>query len=241
MTNPRVTSCILSFFIFLLSVPTFAQEGDLPQPKIFLPETMWDFGHVPKTGTVSHTYLVKNVGEDTLVIVKVRTTCGCTTAPLSKQRLAPNETAEMEVIFDPRKIKVGETTKGLHVISNDPVNPFCDVRFAAKIGMSNSLVKLTPAEISFDTVSQGTEDARTLTIENISKEKLSIEVIEGPGENVDLDLRTRSLEPGESTQIGLKLKRDASLGNLHTSLTLDFECSRITRVTIPIGGAVVSK
>jgi hypothetical protein len=231
----------LTLFFILSVIPAFAQEGESPQPKIYLPHTLWDFGYVPKTGSVSHTYQIKNIGDDTLIIVKVRTTCGCTTAPLSKQRLAPGEIAEMEVIFDPRRIKVGESSKRLHVISNDPVNPFTDVRFTAKIGLTNSLIKLTPTEINFDTISSATEEMRTITLENISEEELSLSIVEGPGKDVELDLNTQSIKPGESTQISFKLKKDATLGNLSTSLTLDFECSKIARVSIPIGGVIVSE
>lgn len=241
MKNPCLKSSLVLFFILLTAVSASAQKGELSRAKISFSETMWDFGYVPKTGRVSHTYQIKNIGQDTLIIVKVRTTCGCTTAPLSKQRIAPNQTADMKVIFNPTKIVVGETTKKVQVISNDPANPFAEVQFTAKIGKSNSLVKLTPTGINFDTVSQGTEDVRTLTIENISGEKLSIKLIEGPGENIDLDLESKSLKPGESIQITLKLKKEAASGNLHTSLTLDFEDSKIARVSIPIHGVVISK
>ena len=41
-------------------------------PKIFVPEQKWDFGHVPQHGTYTHDYLVKNIGTDTLRIVKVK-------------------------------------------------------------------------------------------------------------------------------------------------------------------------
>ena len=241
MKTTGLKSCLLLFFILLTGVSTSAQKGELSRAKISFSETMWDFGYVPKTGRVSHTYQIKNIGQDTLIIVKVRTSCGCATTPLSKQRLAPNETADMKVIFNPTKIVVGETTKKLQVISNDPNNPFAEVQFTAKIEKSNSLVKITPTGINFDTVSQGTEDVRTLTIENISGEKLSMQLIEGPGDNVDLDLESKSLKPGESIQITLKLKKEAASGNLHTSLTLDFEGSKIARVSIPISGVVVSK
>ncbi|KPL01114.1 MAG: hypothetical protein AMJ91_01525 [candidate division Zixibacteria bacterium SM23_73_3] len=241
MKSSCLKSCFVLFFILLTSVYTSAQKGELSQARISFSETMWNFGYVPKTGKVIHTYQIKNIGQDTLVIVKVRTSCGCASAPLSKQRIAPDETAKMKVIFDPRKIRVGETIKRLHVISNDPNNPFADVQFTAKIGKRNSLVKLTPTEINFDTIAQGIEDVRTVTVENISGEELFMELIEGPGDNVELDFESRILKPGESTKINLKLKKGATSGNLQTSLTLDFEGSRIARVSIPIGGVVVSK
>jgi hypothetical protein len=210
------------------------KEEEPSRAKISFSETIWDFGYVPKTGKVIHTYKIKNIGEDTLVIVKVRTTCGCTSAPLSKERLASGEIADLEVVFDPTKVKVEQTSKKVQVLSNDPNQPFAEVKFNAKIGKTNSLVKITPPSIDFDTLTQGIGGSQTLTIENISGEKLSLMRTEGPGENLDLDLADRILKPGENIQFTVKLKENTPSGIINASFTLDFECSKVVRVSIPI-------
>ncbi len=252
----RIENHLIAFSVLLIGASAFgqqlmpiqtkltaseAEEAEASRAKISFSETMWDFGYVPKTGKVVHTYQIKNVGEDTLVIAKVRTTCGCTNAPLSKQELAPNETAELSVIFDPNKVKVGQTTKRVQVISNDPNNPFAEVAFTAKIGTSSSLVKITPASIDFDSVSPGSQQVKTLIIENVSGERLSMKKVEGPGSNFSLDLEDGILEPGESVQAALALKDDLTSGILQTSLTLAFECSKAARISIPIGAFVVEE
>jgi hypothetical protein len=211
------------------------QTQTASRAKIAFSETLWDFGHIPKTGKVVHTYQIKSVGEDTLIIAKVRTTCGCTSAPLSRDTLAPGEKATLDVIFDPAKVMVGETTKRLHVVCNDPNNPLAEIRFTARIGHGSSLVKVTPALVDFDSLSSKTQ---TLTIENTSGEKLSMTRVEGPAEGVDVDLKDQVLQPGQSIQVTLKLKDRATSGNIQTSLTLDFECSKVTRVTIPIAASM---
>lgn len=240
-TSPA-KSCIIFICVVLLPSFVFAQKGELSRARISFSETMWDFGYVPKTGKVIHTYQVKNIGQDTLIIGKVRTTCGCTTTPLSKERIAPDETTDMKVLFDPEKLMAGDRTKRkLQVVSNDPMKPIAEVQFTAKLGRANSLVKVYPAGIDFDTVSQDAGAARTVMLENISGEKLSMELIEGPGEYVDIELPGNSLDPGEKVQITLRLKEGASLGNLYTSVTLDFECSKIVRVSIPIAAVVAEE
>lgn len=210
------------------------KEAGLSRAKISFSETLWDFGYVPKTGKVSHIYKIKNVGEDTLVIVKVRTTCGCTSAPLPKERLAPGEIADLEVVFDPTRVTVEQTSKKVQVLSNDPNQPFAEVKFNAKIGKTNSLAKITPPSINFDTLSQGTGGVQTLTIENISGEKLSLTRPEESGENIDLDQIDRILNPGESIQVTVRLKENTPPGNFNASFTLDFECSKVARVSVPI-------
>ncbi|MGB8657635.1 MAG: DUF1573 domain-containing protein [Candidatus Zixiibacteriota bacterium] len=241
MRKPSLMSGLLWLFILFAAMSAFGQKKEPSPAKISFSETLWDFGHVPKTGIVSHTYWIKNIGQDSLTIVKVRPTCGCTTTPLSQKSLGANESADMKIFFDPRKMVTGEATKKLQIISNDPVNPIAEVEFVAKLDSANSLVKLSPTEINFDTVAAGKEDSRNVSIQNISGEKLSMKVIEGPGENLDLQANSRMLKPGESIQIALRLRKGAVPGNLQTSLTLDFEGTKVNRVTIPIFGVIVSQ
>jgi len=41
------------------------------EPKIFIPEQRWDFGHVPQNSVLTHDYWIKNIGTDTLKIIRV--------------------------------------------------------------------------------------------------------------------------------------------------------------------------
>jgi hypothetical protein len=234
---------LISVFLFGLYVLALAQQENLSKARIFLPDTRWDYGYVPKGSTVSHMFQIKNIGEDTLIIVRVRPGCGCTTVPLFKDRLAPKETADVEVIFDSEKIRTGKTTKGIQIISNDPTKPFEDLNFTASVGETNSLVKLVPEEVFFDTIRQEQEKEvkRSVTLENISQEKLSVELIERPKDFVELSMEKHSLKPGEKTQITLGLKKNAPQGSFRSSFTLDFQNSKMVRITVPIHGVVTTK
>lgn len=231
----------LSIFLLLHYVLVFAQNEKLSKARLFLPSTRWDFGYVPEGSSVSHIFKVKNIGEDTLIIVKIRPGCGCTTAPLSKERLAPDETADLEVIFDSEKIRPGGTSKSIQIISNDPTKPFQDLNFTAKVGETNSLVKLTPEEVFFDTVHPERQTEQRLTVKNISPERLSMELIDGPKDFVDLDIKKNSLKPGDKAEIILSLKKNAPPGKFRTSFTLDFENSKMLRITVPVSGVIATK
>lgn len=41
-------------------------------PRIIIPETKWDFGYVPQHGVLTHDYWIRNAGDDTLKIIKVK-------------------------------------------------------------------------------------------------------------------------------------------------------------------------
>lgn len=231
---------LLSLFFFGLYALVLAQKEKLSKARIFLPNNRWDFGYVPKGGSVSHTFQVKNIGEDTLVIVKVRPGCACTMVPLLKDRLAPDETADLEVIFDSKKIRKGKTSKSIQIISNDPTKPFQDLHFTVRVGETNSLVKIIPEEIRFDTIHQVKGAEQSITLENISEEELSLELVDAPEDLVDLNIKKSSLKPGEKTEIILRLKKDAPQGSFRSSFTVDFENSKMVRVTVPVHGVVAT-
>lgn len=56
------------FFAIIMGFTSLA----FADPKILVPEQKWDFGNVPQQGTYTHDYLVKNIGTDTLKIIKVK-------------------------------------------------------------------------------------------------------------------------------------------------------------------------
>jgi len=67
-------------------------------------DLVWEKGvqefHVtPEEKAVTATFAFKNSGPDTLVVKRVRSSCGCTTARLDKNKFAPGERGEVEVKF----------------------------------------------------------------------------------------------------------------------------------------------
>ena len=91
-------------------------------PALAARESQFDFGSISMAaGKVSHRYWIRNESADPLLIKGIYTSCMCTTASLSKgarvvgnygmpghgplpevnEALAPNETAYVNVVFDP--------------------------------------------------------------------------------------------------------------------------------------------
>lgn len=47
-------------------------SASLADPKLTVPEPRWDFGFVPQNSKLTHDYWVKNTGDDTLRIIRVK-------------------------------------------------------------------------------------------------------------------------------------------------------------------------
>lgn len=99
-----------------------------------------DFGKYPAREKKVATYTVRNVGDDTLKILKVRKTCGCTSATAPKSELKPDEETQVEVVILPNAI-FGLFSKNTFVESTDTDNRFLKLNTA---GNAIPLVKVTP-------------------------------------------------------------------------------------------------
>ncbi len=83
-------------------------------------------------GKLKRTVNIVNTGGDTLKISKVQPSCGCTTAPLSKEKLLPGDTASLDITLD-TPTHAGEASKTITIMSNDSLRPTVLLRLKAFI------------------------------------------------------------------------------------------------------------
>ena len=89
-------------------------------PKIHVEETRYDFGTVQEGFVVTHTFLIENVGDEVLEIINTRVSCGCTTAALATNELAPGESVALDVRLNTSGFGGHSVNKTIYVYSNDP-------------------------------------------------------------------------------------------------------------------------
>jgi len=220
---------VVPIFVFLFFSSSGYSQGKMAQPRIEIPENVWDFGCIPEDEIVTHTFIIRNAGNDSLFINKLRCSCCCSHAPLSKPRLGPREEAEIEISFNSRRFE-GEVQKTIYVSSNDTIAGFPSLFINAKVGIQNESVKLFPDKVWF----KKGEENKTIWAKNISDSFIQLSVVEAPQPPVDFKIDDMNLNPFDSTKIGIHIKESRSLRPLKTSLTLDFSGAKTVRYTIPI-------
>lgn len=67
----RAIRLVLILFLLYL-VGSFIYQAQAEGPKLLIPELVFDYGYTPPQSVLSHYYLIKNVGTDTLKIEQVR-------------------------------------------------------------------------------------------------------------------------------------------------------------------------
>ena len=82
-----------------------------------------DLGHIREEGGVARCDVdAINSGKDTIYIKEILTTCGCTTAKIERERLAPCDTLHLSVQYDPMN-RPGRIDKSLYVAVSDCEEP----------------------------------------------------------------------------------------------------------------------
>jgi hypothetical protein len=125
------------------------------RPQIAIEPTTHNFGQVSRSqGTVTNIFKIKNKGNSELIINNVYTACPCTSvsikvdkyespvfnttgAPKDWQvKLQPGKTAELKVTLDlnHKSLNVGNVSRKVLVLSNDPLYPSASVTISAELG-----------------------------------------------------------------------------------------------------------
>lgn len=113
--------------------PRPAPEG-VALPVLDLPVASHDFGRIPGRPDVAHVFAVQNTGSADLEVWNLVTSCGCTIAELSSSIIPPGQRADLTVTFDPDfHTTEGPVTRLVWFATNDPGQPWVEVRFTADV------------------------------------------------------------------------------------------------------------
>lgn len=105
-------------------------------PWIALETTELALGEMPNGQIVERELAVRNDGDGPLVVDKVMTSCGCTTAALEPMTIAPGESGTLRVTFDSGAHGPdlrGPLLREVTLVSNDPARPEAIIAVTATI------------------------------------------------------------------------------------------------------------
>lgn len=151
-------------------------EKPAEKPKISFEKQVYEFGKIYVGDLVTYKFKFQNEGKRELIINSVKTSCGCTAALVSKDKLLSNERGEIEVKFNPGKF-VGKVSKTVTVNSNDPENPTYKLTIAGEIIEE---VIVNPRRINFGSGRKGDSVTKTLEIKILPGLNIQVTKVESP-------------------------------------------------------------
>jgi|GEM_PF-1117441 len=165
-------------FFALLFTPLFA----LGAPELSVPQPKHDFGEARSGEKVDHRFVLKNTGNDTLKILRIRTSCGCTTPGVREMEIPPGEQAELPVQMNlhgrsgPQKQQVVLTT-------NDPDNRMVTLRMS---GEAVPLISIDPRTLNLKLIRPGEKAEGVITLTSRTGEPFEVTNVKSTRDKVDL-------------------------------------------------------
>jgi hypothetical protein len=159
----------------------------------------------PNESPLSAKIQLKNVGTDTLIISNVKPGCGCTTAPLDKSRLGPNDVGTLDVKLNISN-RPGPVHKSISISTNDPNKPNTTLFIKAEVEVD---IEIRPQYFTFNDMRVGQEAVAKVKIINHSKENVTFSDFSHTPENVSFNLsKSFVLKPNEEFEITERAKPD---------------------------------
>lgn len=142
------------------SSPLPAYERTPPaSPRLQADKLCYDMGSIQHSrGPVAFRYTINNLGTAELTIHDVHRSCRCVELNLSRSRLAPGESATLDVSYS-AALERGAFSQELALLSNDPLHPV--VTLTAAGFLYSGVWSLTPG-VDFGKVSVGEHHRRYL-------------------------------------------------------------------------------
>jgi hypothetical protein len=116
----------------LLVIPAICLAQAPVQSRLVLDATDHDFGTIAPGTIVTYRFKATNAGNAPLTLGRPTPSCGCTSSVVGKAVLAPGESTELEVSFNPEG-ESGPVHKSVRVNSDAAVDPIQTVTFEAVV------------------------------------------------------------------------------------------------------------
>ena len=204
-------------------------------PRISFDKLVFDFGKVDQGTKVVHTFSFKNTGDKDLEISSVKTSCGCTAAVSTEDKIAPNHKGTVQVTFDTKRF-IGQRAKSVSVHSNDPLGRITTLTLRGEI---TTEVRATPEQLYMGRISRGSQKRHTVEISIASTNSARILEITNENPAVSLRILDRIANGQEHvTPVRVGLSEEVVLGGFTDTITVKTTSKRKPLLKIPVFGTV---
>ncbi len=143
---------------------------------------------------------IYNPGTDTLRILEVKPSCGCTTAPIDKEKIAPGDSAELDVTLRPGSMPA-PIDKTIAIRSNASENSTYVVHLRANL---RTTLATESKFLAFNLVQAGKETEAVVSIQNNGSDDVTITDFKADPPDMKLSIKRGDVIPkGKSLKIRL--------------------------------------
>ncbi len=206
------------------------------QPRIEIEPGSLEFGLMQQFEGRSAVLTLSNKGDAPLKISEVEVTCGCTTAEMERDVLAPGESYDLDVTFNSQRF-AGDTVKFIKVHSNDPFNSMIEVPVHAYVHVA--LVVDPPSErVQFGMVGVGQTAERIVTFSTEDVPELELSAERWSRSVLDVEILPSESGDPQEKRARLRISDGASIGSFREAVDFRTNLDNRPRVTIEAIGDI---
>lgn len=208
------------------------------QPKLeIIGGNTYNWGSVKRAdGPLKAKVKIKNAGTELLDISNVKPGCGCTTAPLDKNKLNPGEEATLDITLKIDKDS-GPVTKGITITSNDPANGKVNLMIKADVYVA---LTVFPKMMNFSASAPGQEVSSKIVVTNKSDKPIKVTKVMADPNVVTLDLKVGQVIPAKADVPVTGTLKSSSIGPVNGKVTILTDSQEAPELVVRLRGSVVS-
>lgn len=231
-----VLGATLTATAFAQEAPVDAAATETPQgPSIFCEQTEHNFGTVDTDSSIEHTFVIQNVGDETLEISNARPACGCTVAKLTSKSIPPGGSSELTAKLSLRGRK-GHQSKAITVNSNDPKKPQYRLML---VGDVHQTIQLKPDRLIFGQMAPGQEVTLDLELVGSSDPDFLVTKIETNFET--LIAKAKSEERSKNHSITVTMTAPETIGPVNGVVRITTDHPKRPTIDVPVAANVVGE
>ncbi len=211
--------------------------GQTAGPRLQMSTRDWDFGQIWTGDPCTTEVELKNIGDATLKILNVRTSCGCAVAEPGKRVLAPGESDSMTVTYDSKK-NVKVVKQYVTITTNDAVEP--EIRFQMHGEVWNVFDALPHPALALGKVQPNSQKSKSIDLISNLKEK-AYPKLRPLGSDVPFEVELEEVEPGKKYRLKARIKPPLKLGNNHVKAVIETGVERLPTMSIGVSARAMDR
>ena len=220
---------------FCLSIALSVVVGGttLAAPKLVCEKPSYNFGEKEACESVEHTFVVKNVGDATADMTKLRASCGCALLNAAQEKLAPGAETSVAVKVSLAGSQCGPIRKGLAIASEGDA----DALTLTLEGTITSTLYVLPERLDLGRVDADKEITRKVIVAFAQEEPVKITKTMADVDTMVSEVKT--LKEGGLYRVTVKVKPAKGNPRLDAKVLLYTDSPKHPMVAIPVTGSVM--
>ncbi|HEX4128966.1 MAG TPA: DUF1573 domain-containing protein [Pirellulales bacterium] len=199
--------------------------------------TYHDFGAVARGSTVEFAFKLKNIYQETVHVVAVRSSCGCTTPKVEKDTLKTYEEGSIVASFNTRSF-TGQKSATVTVTFDQPY--YAEVQLQVT-GYIRTDVVLTPPGVDFGAIDLGSATEKKVTLQYAGRDDWKLVGVEPHNDYLSASFVETARSSGQVTyEVTVRLKPDAPAGYMKEQLVLATNDQRAKEIPLDVQARITA-